>query len=400
MSEAAEAVANGPSAKNLQGFKYLNEVLPLLARLHDSGTASDKAHQRKFFFEHYVALLLLYFFNPILTSRNGVLAASQLDKVQHFTGGRPVSVGSFSEAPGVFDPHLLEGLITELAARVPEARLPEDWEGLKNLTAVDGSLLPALPRMVWALWKDQTHRAAKLHLHFEVLRGIPVRVTVTTGQGSERQQLRQTMQAGRLYVVDRGYVDYQLFQDIIDAKSDLVGRLQDNVVFEVIEERPLSAQAQAAGVIRDRIVKLGCVATQDRLKQHVRILEVRTGKYDSRGQAEVLLLVTSCLDLVAELVALAYKFRWSVELFFRWFKCILGGRHLLSESAAGVTIQVYVAIIANLLLVAWAGIKPNKRTFEMFCLFFAGWATADELLAHLQQRKKRDEQKGRKGDSS
>src|SRR5436190_1226778 len=76
---------------------------------------------------------------------------------------------------------------------------------------------------------------------------------------------------------------------------------------------------------------------------------------------------------------------WSVELFFRWFKCILGRRHLLAESQNGVTLQVYVAIIASLLLSLWTGKKPTKRTYEMFCLFFAGWATEQDVLAHLNK---------------
>ena len=70
---------------------------------------------------------------------------------------------------------------------------------------MDGTLLPALPKMAWALWVDAEHRAAKMHVHFEVLRGIPLKVTVTEGQGSETAQLRQTLQQGRLYVHDRGY---------------------------------------------------------------------------------------------------------------------------------------------------------------------------------------------------
>src|SRR5439155_5186277 len=129
------------------GFKYLNEILPLLERLHSCGTASDRSGNRQFFADHYAALLLLYFFNPVLTSRNALLQAAQLAKVQAFCGGRPVSAGSFSEAQHLFDPALLQGLLTELARRVPDARVPQDWDCLKDLTAVDGSLLPALPRM-------------------------------------------------------------------------------------------------------------------------------------------------------------------------------------------------------------------------------------------------------------
>ena len=378
-------------AQALQGFKYLNRVLPLLRRLHPCGTASDRADNRKFFADHYAALLLLYFFNPVLTSRNALLQASQLAKVQAFCGGRPVSAGSFSEAQHLFDPALLEGLVTELAGRVPDAKVPEDWEGLKKLTAVDGSLLPALPRMVWALWLDDEHKAAKMHVHFEVLRGIPVKATVTTGNDSEKQQLRQTLEAGRLYVIDRGYAEYQLFQDILDGGSQFLGRIRDNAVWEVVEERPVSAAAGMAGVRSDRVVWLGGEQSGQALQQPVRVLEVATGKVDSRGRPEVLLLATSCLEMAAELVALAYKFRWEEELFFRWFKCVLGRRHLVSESLDGVTVQVYVALIANLLLTIWAGKKPTKRTFEMFCLCFMGWATEEELQHHLEQLK---DQKG------
>src|SRR5215212_3890634 len=127
-------------AQDLQGFKYLNEVLPLLRRLHGCGTASDRVGNRRFFADHYAALLLLYFFNPVLTSRNALLQASQLTKVQAFCGGRAVSAGSFSEAQHLFDPALLQELVGELAQRVPDAKMPADWDCLRTLTAVDGSL--------------------------------------------------------------------------------------------------------------------------------------------------------------------------------------------------------------------------------------------------------------------
>jgi Transposase DDE domain len=378
-------------AKDLQGFKYLNEVLPLLQRLHPCGTDTDKAGNRRFFADHYAALLLLSFFNPVLTSRNALLQASRLAKVQAFCGGRSVSAGSFSEAQHLFDTARLEGLVRELAGRVPDAQVPKDWDCLKNLTAVDGSLLPALPRMVWALWLDDAHKAAKMHVHFEVLRGIPVQATVTTGNDSEKQQLRQTLDKDRLYVIDRGYAEYQLFQDILDAGSQFVGRIRDNAVWEAIEQRSVSEAAWAAGVRSDRMVWLGCEQSKKALRQPVRVLEVATGKVDGAGRSEVLLLASSCLEMVAELVGLAYKFRWEEELFFRWFKCVLGRRHLVSESLDGLTVQVYVALIANLLLTLWAGKKPTKRTFEMFCLFFMGWATKEELQEHLERLKEQRE---------
>lgn len=372
-------------AKDLQGFKYFDMALPLLVRLHDAGTADDQAGNRRLFFDQYAALLLLYFFNPILTSLNGLLQANSLDKVRKTTGSGHISKGSFSEAQGVFDASLLEGIIAELAEQVAPVSPPEDVIALRNLTAVDGSLLPALPRMAWALWLDEQHHAAKMHVHFEVLRGIPVRVSVTAGNASERQQLRQQLQAGRLYVHDRGYADYQLFQDILDAGSSFIGRLCDNAVWQLVEERPIGAKGRAAGVRSDRVVWLGGDTSGKVFKQQLRVIEVETGKKGVNGQPEVLLLVTDRMDLEADLVALGYRFRWSVELFFRWLKRILGMRHLIAESANGVRIQVYVAIIASLLLSLWVGKKPTKRTFEMVCLFFAGWASEQELIAHINK---------------
>jgi Transposase DDE domain len=378
-----------PRARDLQGFKYFRLLGPLLARLRGDATARDKAGNRRLHFDQYAALVLFYFFNPVLTSLNGLQQASALAKVQKALGCERTSVGSLSAAARLFDPALLEGVIAELAGRVAPAAPPPEWAALQGLVAVDGSLLPALPRMAWALWLDEGHRAAKMHLHFEVLRGAPVRVSVTEGNGPEIEELRRALQPGRLYAIDRGYAEYRLFQDIIDAGSSFIGRIRDNAVWRVVEERPLTAAGRAAGVRRDLVVWLGCADSGGAFKQPVRVLAVETGKADARGRPEVLLLATDRLGLPAELVGLGYRFRWAVELFFRWFKCILGCRHLLSTARDGVTIQVYLAVVAGLLLSVWTGHQPTKRTYEMFCFYFSGWASEEEVQAHIDKLKVR-----------
>ena len=150
------------------------------------------------------------------------------------------------------------------------------------------------------------------------------------------------------------------------------------------EERPISAEAKAVGVVRDVVIeKHGTAHHKDYLRQPVRLVVVQRTKAD--GSVEELWLVTDKLDLDADLVALAYKFRWTVELFFRWFKRILGCRHLLSTCPNGVTIQAYVALIASLLITLWTGRKPTKRTFEMLQFYLLGWATEEEMERHLQR---------------
>jgi hypothetical protein len=96
------------------------------------------------------------------------------------------------------------------------------------------------------------------------------------------------------------------------------------------------------------------------------------------------------LDLPAEIISLIYRFRWTIELFFRFFKQILGCRHLFFHSQNGIELQTYCAIIACMLLCLWTGRKPTKRTYEMVCYYFLGLASETELLAHLQKLKEKD----------
>src|SRR5271166_5284037 len=285
-------------ADGLQGLKYFKILRPFLDRLHADATARDKAGNRRLYFDQYACLLLLFFFNPLIKSLRSIQQASQLDKVQQLLGCGRASLGSLSEASRVFDPKLLQEILGQLASQAVPLVDGKEAEALRGLTAVDGSLLPALPKMAWALWQDDEHRAAKMHVHFDVFKGAPMDVTVTHGSGSENQQSRNMLLPKRLYVIDRGYAEYQLLQDILDAGSSFIGRIKDNAAFEVLKERPITPEAKAAGVIRDAIMKrLGTEHHKNVLKQSVRIVIVVTGKTDSNGQPDVLILATDCLDL-------------------------------------------------------------------------------------------------------
>lgn len=369
--------------KDLQGLKYFMALGEILKRLHCVGTDRDRAGNRQLFFDDYAGLLLIYFFNPILTSLRGIQQASELKKVQRVLGVSRASLGSLSEAARVFEPEMLQEIVSELAARVPHAVSGVESKALEGLTAVDGTLLRALPKMAWALWRDEDHRAAKMHLAFEVIRGAPVKATLTEGNGSEKHQLRIMLERERLYVMDRGYAEYQLFQDIIAAESSFICRIRDNAVWRLVEERQITPQGKAARVQRDIVVWLGCEKSAAALQKPIRLVEVATGKTDPLGNADTLMLATDRLDLSADLVALGYRYRWTVELFFRWFKCILNCRHLLSQSQEGVEIQAYVALIGSLLVSIWTGRKPTKRTFEMLRFVLAGWADEEELQSHI-----------------
>ena len=375
----------------VKGFKYLRLVVTLLQALHDEGTARDRAGNRQLFFDQYATLLLLYFFTPTVTSLRGIQQVSELTKVQQRWGVSRTALSTLSEASTVFDAALLQDVISELALRAwtqaPHGNLAleeREQELLRDLVAIDGSLLPALPRMVWAVWQDDQHRAAKMHVAFAALRQVPVGVTVTAGNSSEREQTRQLVRPGGFYVCDRGYVDYELFAQWHALPCSFIVRVQTNAAYEVAHERPLSAAARAAGVTSDVVLqRLGTAHHRPCAAQPLRMVRVITAKRHGDGAPIELVLVSNRLDLDAELIALAYRYRWTVELFFRWFKCILGGRHLLSHRENGVQLQVYMALIASLLISLWVSRAPTKRTYEMLCFYLSGWASTQEVITHL-----------------
>jgi hypothetical protein len=372
--------------KSFRGNRLIKPINHLIEKLHEVGTDRDHAGNRKLFFDQYATLLLLYFFTPSLNSLRALQEATGWEKTRKTLGIESTSLGSLSEAARIFDASHLEPIIHELAAQAVPLSKGREAEALKGLTAVDGSVFSGMSRLAWALWDKPECQAAKLHLHFDVLKAVPCGAAVTPAACSEPGQLEAMLQPGRLYVVDRGYADYELFAKIIGAGSSLVARVKDSTAFSVAEERPLDAAARKAGVVRDVILsRLGTSHHKDHLKRPMRLVIVRT--VDREGQANELWLITDRLDLDADLVALAYRYRWTVELFFRWLKCILGARHLIARSRNGVTLQMYAALIVSLLIVLRTGRKPTKRTFETIQFYLLGWVSDEEFEAHLSKLK-------------
>ncbi len=383
--------------QELQGFKYFKAIAGLLEKLHEAGCARDRAGNRLLHMDQYVSLLLLYMFNPLCTSLRSLQQASELKKVQQKLGVPRASLGSLSEAATVFDSQHLVEVIAELGQQLQPLAVHDKLQDLPGiLTAVDGTLLQALPKIAWALWLDEQHRAVKNHVHFEILKGVPVAATLTEGNGNEKDVLAAHLQAGRIYVLDRGYAKYGLLQEIHAADSSFVCRIHDNYAGVVTEERAISAQGQAAGLVRDCLIQLGTGSCRDALAGPVRVVEVRCTPHPKRAhtgrggpeQSETLALATDLMDLDADVIALIFQYRWTIEIFFRFYKHILGCRHLLSHKRNGIELQTYAAILACMLISLWTGRKPTLRTFEMLCWYFTGMASEEELLAHIARLQK------------
>lgn len=381
MAGGKKAKAKRPVA--VQGWKLLAPVHRLLERLHAEGTQRDRAGNRQLFYDQFAALLLLYFFTPALTSLRGLAQATALEKLQRRLGLRKTSLASLHEAGQLFDAARLREIVQELAAEAAPLTRGAEAHALRELVAVDGSFFTALPRMAWALWKPGK-KGVKLHLHFAVEKGVPCDATLTHAHASEARELGENLRPGCVYVMDRGYNRFSLFTQILAAGGSFITRLKENIAHEVRAERPIPADAKAAGVTRDVILtRLGSAQRPAALDRPLRLVRVQT--VDRQGQAVELALLTDLLEPPAEVIAWGYRQRWSVELFFKWMKHVINARHLLLQSENGVALQMYAALICSLLLVLYTGRKPTKRTYEMLQFYLLGIASEAELLAHLEK---------------
>jgi hypothetical protein len=355
--------------------RFRQRVLPLLQA--QAPTATEEDDRRTLFAKDYFCSYLFAMLNPVVTSMRALCHVSHCQKMRAVAAA-PFSPAAFSEGQHLFDPAILEKVVRELAkenqgrGQGGDARVRQ---ALAALTAVDGTVLRAVPRMAWAP-AGGPGTAIKLHLHFNVFDQIPEAWPITPGNVSESKVMARTVKPGTLNVADRAYGhDFGLLARLRADGIDLVFRLFNNLVLTPVgPDRPLTEEDRRAGVVWDRLVRLGGQGDGPIF---------RVVRVEANG--DVFHLVTTREDLSAGLISLIYRQRWQIELYFKWIKMILNCRHWLAESPAGVQIQIYCVLIASLLLMLWTGQRPNKRMVESLQWYWTGMANEEDLVTLLER---------------
>jgi hypothetical protein len=355
------------------------------AKLHPTWTDP----QRSLELSEYLGLFLLGVYNPVLRSMRGLCRASHLQRVQREVCRHPVSRSSFSEAQAVVDPEVLKAVYDRLAVDVAQRRAPAsaaDNRYVRVMQIVDSTLWYALPRMHWALWRQQhgIQQAFRLHVKFQVIDHMPSQVSLREAKRCERLEWEAMTQPGEFYVGDRNYgEDYGLLGRLDRKGCKYAVRLRSDAQWVVQEELSLTPADRKARVLWQGWVRLGKDGTGPR----VRIVQIL-------GEEEQLFIATNLTpeEMGAELVSLCYRDRWLIELFFRWLKHLMKANHWLAESQSGVAIQIYLTLIAAQLLLLFSGQRPNQRTMELLQLMVMGWATPEEVLELIKQ----DQGRGKK----
>lgn len=385
--------AGDRSSPPLVGRRLLRGLEAHLRHLHRTpARAATAVHgNRELHLDHLVVAHLAMFFNPTVNSLRTLEDAFEDGNVRRRFGLPRVKRSTVSDAQRVFDPAVLQPILADLGQRVrcrSNALDPRLEPLLRELTAVDSSYFEVAARILWARprHRNSTQGAVQLCLHYDVLHGAPAGFTLIDGGSSERAELPSALRAGQLYLLDRAYKSYDHLNQVVALDSDFVVRLRASASFTTQGERPLNAEDRLAGVLSDREVQPS--DRHYRFAFPVRLVELRGADPDDPVR-----LLTNRTDLSAAQIGLLYRYRWQIELFFRWLKCVVGFQHFTSESREGMTLQLYVVLIGTLLIELETGHRATKYDFNLLCLASNGFmshAAALRVAARRRAERERD----------
>jgi hypothetical protein len=343
-------------------FAQLTDFLPL--RVFDRIVDNYEGNKRVRSFTCWNQMLCMVFGQ--LTARDSMrdlmlsLEAHQ-SKYYHLGFGSTVSRRNLGTANERRNCKIFEEFAYVLIAEARRSCYREDFEievdG--NVYALDSTTIDLCLNIFW--WAEfRKHKGGiKLHTLFDIKTSIPSFLHITTAKVHDVNIMDIIpYEKGSFYVADKGYTDFLRLHRIHTNGSFFVISAKDNLQFRRMYSRGVD---KSTGVLNDHIGKLVVYKSKTEYPEKLR----RIKYYDSEHDLNLVFL-TNNMDLSAPDIALLYKKRWAVELFFKWMKQHLKIKSFWGTTLNAVKIQMYCAVIAYC-LVALVGykLKVNRTIYEI-----------------------------------
>jgi len=185
----------------------------------------------------------------------------------------------------------------------------------------------------------------KVHTIINVDEKVPKLVWFTDAATHDHMLLSKLkLDSNTIYVFDKGYNDYKAFKKFTDNDTGFVSRIKDNAVYQTIEQNKIE-QYIHSGVIEDQIIEL-TVKEQNKATK----LKLRKITFYDRVQKRKFEFISNLFEMRADLVAAIYKIRWQIETLFKQLKQNFPLKYFLGDNENAIKIQIYSALIANLLI--------------------------------------------------
>lgn len=283
---------------------------------------------------------------------------SQQSKSYHLGMGKGASKAALAKANENRDYRIYESFATQLIAQAQGMCV--NMEALKlridsPVYAIDATVVDLCLSVFW--WgKFRKHKAAaKIHAMLDVKTNVPTFIDITGGAVHEVNVLDIiSFEAGSYYTMDKAFIDFGRLYFIHKCDAFYVIRAKDNFQFVRIKSSPVDKRT---GVICDQVVRLKNQKVSMSYPEHIR----RIKYYDPEKQTE-LVFITNDFEIDPTDVARIYKYRWTIELFFKWIKQHLKIKTFWGHSLNAVKTQVYSAIITYVLVVIVKHTLKLKQT--------------------------------------
>ena len=268
-------------------------------------------------------------------------------KLYHLGIGRNISVSNFAYANQVRSPKIFEDLANLMIKIARDKRLgavDKFFIEQGNVYAFDSTTISlCLARFDWSrLHHDKG--GIKVHTLYDVKSDVPGFYIITNADLHDSQVMDDIpYESGSFYIFNRGYMDTEQLFFIHKTKAYFVVREKINMRYEVVED--LNYSNPKTGVVSDQRIRFTVCQTA---KQYPEVL--RRVVYHDEEHQRAFVFYTNNLSVSAEDVALLYKHRWRVELFFKWIKQHLHVKEFYGFNENAVRIQIHVAIITYCLV--------------------------------------------------
>ena len=271
---------------------------------------------------------------------------SQQNKSYHLGMGIGTSKANLAKANEKRDYRIYESFASILVEQVQKLAIDKQLFDLPidaPVYAIDATVVDLCLNVFW--WgKFRKHKAAvKLHTILDIKTNIPTFIYVTSGAVHDVRALDVfPIEAGSYYVMDKGYIDFGRLYRIHETGAFFVTRAKDNFKFIRLSSNPIE---KSTGIKCDQTVRLKNYKVSLAYPQKIR----RIKYFDADINFEFVFM-TNNFELNASHIARLYKYRWTIELFFKWIKQHLKVKTFWGYSFNAVRTQIYIAMITYLLV--------------------------------------------------
>jgi hypothetical protein len=361
-----------------------------LLKEHLANLRTHRRHpNRTLHYDDLLVALLVSFFEPSVRSlRTMDDASASQSYMQANISVKRLPKSTLGDALASMNPDALLPILKRLMLRVPNLqRRDADLAGLQRILAIDGSFFNVPADVLWAIRQVRRNgkpaREVRLNLALDVLEFIPAGLSLSGDDGcSEARAFIPLLRPDAVYLADRNFVDFTFLKAVLDIGSDFVVRLKSINHFAPLYAQNLDLDDRDAGVVGDTVGLVPGVKTASGLgARHLREVVL----IDPQTHKPVRLL-TSLLEVPAHIIGKLYRYRWMIELFFRWLKCVARVRHAMSQTRNGITLQFYAALIAVLATYLVTGTRPGLYEYNMLAGVMRGTSIPQGMLEVLARR--------------